>query len=177
MSTIWVCPLSAVAETVTKQRAGSLISLLGEGHAFHRPALIPQDRHLHVGVNDIVAEQQNLVHPQERHVAAIIDFARTWDRSAPVVIHCWMGISRSPAAALIAALALAPDQDDHELARRLRVASPSATPNASLVAIGDELLKRDGRLVSAVGSIGRGVDALQGSPFRFDMEPERSPGV
>jgi predicted protein tyrosine phosphatase len=76
-----------------------------------------------------------------------------------------MGVSRSPAAALIAALSLVPDQDDDALARRLRAASPFATPNARLIEIGDALLGRRGRLVDAVRAIGRGADADGNAPF------------
>ena len=83
-----------------------------------------------------------------------------------------MGVSRSPAAALIAALAIAPDQDDDDLARRLRAASVQATPNSRLVAIGDAMLGRGGRLVAAVAGIGRGADYVGDSPFVFSALPE-----
>ena len=103
------------------------------------------------------------------HVAAIVDFARSWDRSAPLLVHCWMGVSRSPAAALIAALASDADLDDEALARNLRRASPQATPNSRLVEIGDALLGRDGRLVAAVKAIGRGADYQGEAPFILDF--------
>ncbi|WP_250130390.1 tyrosine phosphatase family protein, partial [Escherichia coli] len=79
-------------------------------------------------------------------VLKLIEFAHEWDQTAPLLIHCWMGVSRSPAAAVIAALSLYPDQDETELALRLRAASPYATPNARIIAIGDRLLGRKGRL-------------------------------
>ncbi len=84
-----------------------------------------------------------------------------------------MGVSRSPAAALIAALAVAPDQDDHDLAQRLRRASVQATPNARLIEIGDRMLGRSGRLVAAVKAIGRGADYVGDSPFSFSAMPEQ----
>jgi predicted protein tyrosine phosphatase len=51
------------------------------------------------------------------------------------------------------------------LARRLRAASPYATPNARIVEIGDALLDRRGRLVDSVRAIGRGADADGNAPF------------
>jgi predicted protein tyrosine phosphatase len=80
-----------------------------------------------------------------------------------------MGVSRSPAAALIAALAVEPDVDDAELVARLRIASPQATPNPRLVAFGDEILGRQGRLVAAVKAAGRGVDSDGNVPFVLDL--------
>jgi predicted protein tyrosine phosphatase len=76
-----------------------------------------------------------------------------------------MGVSRSPAAALIAALAVHPEEDDVVLARRLRSASRYATPNTRLIMIADEVLGRKGRLVDAVKAIGRGANADGNAPF------------
>jgi predicted protein tyrosine phosphatase len=113
-----------------------------------------------------------LIAPQEAHVVQIIDFVRNWDRSRPLLVHCWMGVSRSPAAALIAALAVEPDQDDDALVKRLRLASPFATPNTRLVEIGDLALARQGRLIAAVRAIGRGADADGNAPFLLPLLPE-----
>jgi len=143
-----------------------MITLMAENQDFHRPAVISAERHLKIGVNDITfAGTGNLIAPQERHVQEVIDFARSWDQNAPLLIHCWMGVSRSPAAALIASLAVAPDDDEQALALRLRTASPYATPNSRLIEIGDSLLGRGGRLVAAVKAIGRGAEADGNAPF------------
>lgn len=166
MTAIVVSPLSRIAEMAVRHKACEMISLMAKEQAFHRPAVIKADRHLLLSMNDInFAGTGDLIAPQEVHVRAIIDFATQWDRTAPLLIHCWMGVSRSPAAALIAALAVQPEQDERTLARRLRSASPFATPNTRLVAIGDEMLGRGGRLVAAVKEIGRGADANGNMPF------------
>lgn len=170
MSLIVVSPLSRIAELAVRHKAREMISLIAEKQDFHRPAVISAGRHLKLGVNDITfAGTGDLIAPQERHVLQIIDFARSWDRSAPLLIHCWMGVSRSPAAALIASLAVAPEDDDEALAQRLRAASPYATPNSRLVEIGDSLLSRGGRLVAAVKGIGRGADADGNAPFTLSL--------
>ncbi|RVQ70882.1 tyrosine phosphatase family protein [Sinorhizobium medicae] len=166
MTGIVVSPLRRIAEMAVRHGCREMLSLLAKGQDFHRPAVIDQAKHMKIGVNDITfAGTGGLIAPQEEHVRGIIGFARNWDRTRPMLIHCWMGVSRSPAAALIAALAVEPDQDDHALARRLRLASPFATPNARLVEFGDEALSRKGRLVDAVRSIGRGADADGNAPF------------
>ncbi|MBB4185077.1 putative protein tyrosine phosphatase [Sinorhizobium terangae] len=166
MTGIVVSPLARIAEMAVRHGCREMVSLLAKGQDFHRPAVIDRAKHLSIGVNDIsFAGTGDLIAPQEEHVRRIIDFARNWDRTRPLLIHCWMGVSRSPAAALIAALAVEPDQDDAALAARLRHVSPYATPNPRLVEIGDEALSRKGRLVDAVRSIGRGADADGNAPF------------
>lgn len=166
MPTIIVCPLKSIGEMAGRHKAREMISLIAEKQDFHRPGIIDPARHLSIAVNDIAfAGKAGLIAPQETHVGAIIDFARAWDQQAPLLVHCWMGVSRSPAAALIAALAVAPELDDGDLARCLRVASPQATPNTRLIEIGDAMLGRSGRLVAAVKAIGRGADYQGDAPF------------
>nr|WP_210304030.1 tyrosine phosphatase family protein [Rhizobium esperanzae] len=149
-----------------RHKARDMISLIAREQAFHRPGVIAADRHLTLAMNDIAFKGTGgLVAPDETHVRGLIDFAASWRQETPLLIHCWMGVSRSPAAALIAALSLAPEQSEEGLARRLRTASPFATPNARLIEIGDTLLNRGGRLVAAVRAIGRGADADGNAPF------------
>ena len=81
-----------------------------------------------------------------------------------------IGVSRSTAAAYTVAAALAPKRDEVELAATLRRLSPSATPNIRIVTIADRLLGRDGRMVRAIESIGRGADAYEGEPFRLAID-------
>ncbi|PDT85319.1 tyrosine phosphatase family protein [Sinorhizobium sp. BJ1] len=176
MAGIVVSPLGRIAEMAVRHGCREMLSLVARGQDFHRPGVIDATKHVTIGVNDIsFAGTGDLIAPQEAHVAQIIDFARKWDRSRPLLVHCWMGISRSPAAALIAALAVAPDQDDEALVKRLRLASPFATPNTRIIEIGDEALSRQGRLVAAVRAIGRGADADGNAPFllRLLQENER----
>ena len=167
MPVIAVSPLSMIGETAVRTRAREMISLLAKNQHFHRPAVIAADRHLLLGVNDIAEASPGLVAPQDMHVRRIVDFARQWDQSSPLLVHCWFGVSRSPAAALIAALAVKPELNDHALARSLRKASPQASPNHLLVEIGDRLLGREGRLIEAVSAIGHGLEFEGEKPFQF----------
>jgi predicted protein tyrosine phosphatase len=173
MTAIVVCPLASIAETAVRHGAREMVSLIAERQDFHRPAVIAASRHLKLEMNDIVfAGTGDLVAPSEAHVESLIAFARDWDQSAPIVIHCWMGVSRSPAAAVIAALSLNPDEDDFALAARLRQVAPHATPNARLIEIGDRMLHRNGRLVAAVKGIGRGVETDGRASFVLPLKAD-----
>src|SRR5690606_26513061 len=113
--------------------------------------------------------QEGMTLPGEAHMRTLLDFAKSWDRTRPLVINCYAGISRSTASAYIIAAALQPSRDARELAETLRRASPSATPNPRLVALADALLGRQGRMVEAIQSIGRGADAFEGVPFALNI--------
>ncbi|WP_137933218.1 tyrosine phosphatase family protein [Mesorhizobium comanense] len=167
---IHVCSLSKVEETVARTRAERLLSLLSAGTDVVRPASISRENHLHLVMHDIAMAQDGMTMPGEEHVRNLLDFARRWDRTKPMVVHCYAGISRSTASAYIIAAALAPDRDELELAQTLRALSPSATPNPRLIAVADALLDRDGRMVAAIQSIGRGADAFEGTPFALKID-------
>ncbi|ADZ71755.1 tyrosine phosphatase family protein [Polymorphum gilvum] len=162
---LYVCPLSRLKETVDRSGASHLVSLINADTHVERPDRIGPDRHLFLGFNDIVDPVEGLIPPGEAHVASLLRFVRDWDRSAPMVIHCWAGISRSTAGAFIAACALEPERDEAELAAELRARAPSATPNGRLIAMADRLLARDGRMIDSVRDIGRGATAFEGTPF------------
>lgn len=169
MPTLHVCPLSRLPETVSATGASHVLTLINVGTPLERPASIAVENHAVIGVSDIAAAREGHVLPAEEHVAAILDFVRGWSREQPLVIHCYAGISRSTAAAYIAACALAPGRDEGEVADALRAASPSATPNRLFVEIADRLLGRSGRMVAAIERIGRGADAFEGTPFRLTL--------
>ncbi|MEO9337980.1 tyrosine phosphatase family protein [Mesorhizobium sp. SB112] len=166
---IVVCPLSKVEETVASVKAQRLLSLLSLGTEMVRPASILQDNHLLISMHDIAIAQDGMTLPGEEHVRSVLDFAKGWDRKAPLVINCYAGISRSTASAYIIAAAFAPERDEFELAKTLRRLSPSATPNPRLVAVADQILGREGRMVEAIKSIGRGADAFEGVPFTLSL--------
>ena len=166
---IYVCPLSKVDATVALARAERLISLLAAGTAMARPAAISEQNHLWLTLHDISDAQDGMTPPGEIHVQNLLEFSTRWNRSRPLVINCYAGISRSTASAYIIAAALAPGRDEFELAKTLRRLSPSATPNIRLVGLADAILGRGGRMVEAVRSIGRGADAFEGVPFALEI--------
>lgn len=166
---IHVTPQSRLEAVISRTGASHLVSLLTDAGSFQRPTAIATENFLLLTMNDISAPQPGLVAPSRKHVASLIDFAGHWDRRAPIVVNCFAGVSRSPAAAYVIACALLPDRDEDKLAMELRHLSPSATPNRLIIRHGDELLGRDGRMDSAISAIGRGADAFEGETFAFDL--------
>ena len=165
MHHIVVSPVSRIAETATRFGVRDMLTVMNVGSRFDRPAEIAEARHLFIGFNDINEPTEGMIHPAADHISQVIAFGQRWDRQAPLLIHCFAGISRSTASAYITALALNPELDELRLAQTLRRNSPSATPNSLLVALADDLLGRRGRMVDAIKSIGRGEDAFEGTPF------------
>ena len=166
---IYVCSLAQLHETVEKSGARTLVTVLNEDMAINRPATIRPENHLILGMNDINVQTKGLLLAGEEQIQSFITFVRHWDRSAPMVIHCWAGISRSTAAAYAAICALSPERDECEIAQALRSASPYATPNVRIISIADQLLHRNGRMLDAITAIGRGVDAYEGIPFAMRL--------
>jgi predicted protein tyrosine phosphatase len=163
--TIYVAPLSLVQTTVADAQVSHLVTLINGETAIPTPPSIGPERHLRLSMNDICEPQPGLVLPCQNHVSDLINFARDWDRQAPLLIHCWAGISRSTAAAFISLCALNPEGTETDLAWTLRRASPTAYPNRLLVALADEALRREGRMIAAVEEIGRGKVAEEAEVF------------
>jgi predicted protein tyrosine phosphatase len=166
---LYVCSLTKVVDTVRASGARSLVSILTAGASVARPREIAEARHLRIAVSDIDAAQDGHILAGRDHVERLLGFLHDWDRRAPLVIHCYAGVSRSPAAAFVAACALAPRRDELDLARELRRVSPTATPNRRLVALADDMLARSGRMNAAIADIGRGADCFEGAPFALEL--------
>ncbi len=170
MPRLHVCPLAHVASTVDKTGARSLVTLLrADGTMVERPVTIAPERHLTLAISDIVAPAPGQTLADVTHIDELLGFVREWDRAEPMLIHCYAGVSRSTAAAFIAACALNPRRDEFDIARALRAASPTATPNARLVALADAALERGGRMTDAIAEIGRGEQCFEGRPFVLEL--------
>jgi predicted protein tyrosine phosphatase len=164
--TLIVCGLSEVERLVALRRPSHLVTLLDPASMIETPAGLAARRHLRVGVNDIAEPMEGLVLPGEQVVSDLIAFARDWDESAPMLIHCWAGISRSTAAAFTIACERSAPGKEADIAWALREAAPHAYPNRRIVALADDLLGRQGRMVDAVEAIGLGDFAI-GFPFEL----------
>jgi predicted protein tyrosine phosphatase len=162
---IIVCPLSYVETVCEVRRPSHLLSLLDPGHVIPTPQGL--GTHLRIGVHDIAEETEGLICPDETVVEQIVAFGGAWEGSAPIVVHCWAGISRSSASAFTLACARNPDASAHEIAEEIRRRSPYASPNRRIVALADDLLVRRGRMVDAIDRIGRGEVATEGRPFEI----------
>jgi predicted protein tyrosine phosphatase len=167
---IHVCSLARLHDTVADSGARHVVSLLDEAFHIERPRSVTAENHLRLRVHDISAPLDGYVLPEEEHVADLLDFVRGWDRRAPLVVHCYAGISRSTASAFASVCALVPHRDEASIAQALRRASPTATPNMRIVSLADRLLGRDGRMIAAIETIGRGAIAAEAEPFRLELE-------
>lgn len=162
---IHVCSLARLHDVVAGCRAEHVVTLINEATAVRRPESVRAENHLYLGMNDITEPMEGMVPPGEDHIAALLDFVQRWPREAPLVIHCWAGISRSTAAGYITLCALYPEIDEMKAAVALRERAPTATPNARLVRLADDMLGRGGRMADAIGAIGRGEFCAEGTPF------------
>lgn len=160
---IIVCGLQVAQSQVDLHQAKSVIGILGPETP--HPQYSGIDNHLKLTFNDINIDTPGLISPREQDARRLISFIENWDQKQPMLIHCWAGISRSTASAFAALCILRPEQDEMEIARELRKASLSATPNRLITKQVDQILGRQGRMLAAVEAIGRGADAYEGAPF------------
>ncbi len=84
----------------------------------------------------------------------MLDFAKSHDWQTPLLVSCTLGLSRSPAAAMIIACATNPSRDEAEIAKALRRAAPCSDPHLMMIAAADEMLDRDGRMIDALDEMG-----------------------
>jgi predicted protein tyrosine phosphatase len=162
---IIVGPLSKVQPLVDAHGVRHVVTLLAPDTPHESPRGVDQERHLKLFFHDIVQHLDGHTPPTAADAEKMLAFFQSWQREAPMLIHCWAGISRSTAAAFTALCMFRPQADEEELALELRRASPSATPNRLIVSLADDILGRQGRMVKAVEKIGRGADAFEGTPF------------
>lgn len=153
---IYVCSLLELNEHAAALKPDCVISIIApEEQPATPPGVLPA-AHLRVSCHDITAPNPMEILPERRHVKQLIAFAREWDPSGSMLIHCQAGISRSTAAALISYAVHFPDTVQ-EAAAHLRRTGPHVHPNALITEIGDELLGLGGRLVTAVEAMGPAV--------------------
>ena len=112
MPYIQVCSLARLADTVAAIDASHVLTLINDRTPVTRPTSILEDRHLYIPMSDILEPLDGHILPAEAHVRSVIAFAMRWDRAKPMVVHCYAGVSRSTAAALISACALNPERSE-----------------------------------------------------------------
>jgi predicted protein tyrosine phosphatase len=167
---IHVCSLAALPETVRLTGASHILTVMGKVEQVLRPESVLPANHLRVAMDDITEPMEGFVAPSQEHIAQVLDFVRGWDRGAPLVIHCYAGVSRSTASAFAAACALNPHREEMAIARQIRSASPIASPNRLIVSLADKALGRDGRMLRALDDIGPASMMVEGKPFRVELD-------
>ena len=166
MPRILVTPLAEIEKVIGLDRPSHLLSLLGSDYMID-PHPRFGDRHLRISVSDIAAPMDGQVEPRRAHVDQVLAFADTWDRTNPMLIHCWAGISRSTASMFMILCKLNPQTDELAILRRMRRLAPHISPNRLLVALADERLGREGRMVEALDEVGPAELATMGRRFEL----------
>jgi predicted protein tyrosine phosphatase len=167
---IHVCSLAALPDTVKATGASHVLTVMANVKQVQRPESVLEANHLRVQMDDIIEQMDGFVAPSDSHIEQVLNFVRGWDRNAPLVVHCYAGISRSTASAFAAACMLNPHRDEIAIARQIRAASPIASPNRLIVGLADKALGRDGRMLRALDQMGPGSMMVEGRPFRVDLE-------
>jgi predicted protein tyrosine phosphatase len=169
MSRILVSSLSGLGEALERHRPSHLVSLLSPPYMIATPDGFDPRQHLKLGIDD-VREPAGAENPPERlHVDRLLSFARGWDANAPILVHCWAGISRSMASAYVILCDRLGDGRECEIALAMRRRAPHASPNSLLVRHADEVLGRDGRMVAALEAMGPPVMMLEGAITDFPL--------
>jgi predicted protein tyrosine phosphatase len=167
---IHVCSLAALPATVKTVGASHVLTVMANVDQVQRPESVLPANHLKVQMDDITEQVDGFVAPSETHIEQVLNFVRGWDRNAPLVVHCYAGISRSTASAFAAVCALNPHREEMAIARQIRAASPIAQPNRLIVSLADKALGREGRMLRALDEMGPGSMTVEGKPFRIDLE-------
>lgn len=173
MTRILICSLSAVEDISRREAPSHLVTLIDPHTPVARPASIEPENHLRLDIHDITEPMDLYTAPQTEHVETLIGFVDRWPREEPMLIHCWAGLSRSTAAALIALSHIEGPGGEDEAARRLRKATPTARPNRRLIALADRVLDRQGRLVAAVEALEETDIVYEGVPGDLPLEQAR----
>src|SRR5512137_1127667 len=147
---IHVCSLARLHATVDETGARHIVTLLRLIDRVQRPTHIAPENHLVLAVDDITTPIAGYTAPAHEHVQRLIDFVNAWDRTTPMVMHCFAGISRSTAGAYVAACAVSRGGGGMQIGWGIRRASRTAQPNSRIVSIADRLVKRDGRMMQAI---------------------------
>ena len=160
-----VTPARHVAALLAVHEVDLVVSLISPDaelpalHASGPPDLI-------LRFNDIAEPCEGLVLPSREVMETILSLAQT---SETILIHCHAGISRSTAAVYALACQQVGSGREADLAITLRALSAVATPNPRMIVLADELLGRDGRMISAIHAIGRGEEAYEGGTIDWKL--------
>ncbi len=152
-NTIFVTSLHDMPHFVRELSPARLVSAIQPELQPARPRGIAEADHHRVEVHDIQATMPDAVLIERNHVETLVAFLDEWNPTeGSLLVHCYAGVSRSTATALIAATMKL--GDPLTAALLLRVAAPHALPNGRFLALADEVLGLDGTLIEARARMG-----------------------
>ncbi|HEX5280784.1 MAG TPA: protein-tyrosine phosphatase family protein [Micropepsaceae bacterium] len=171
MSAVLISPYAAIEATIRRYRPTHLVSLMVEPEV-QTPEAIRPECHLRLSIHDVTEAGDGITCPEHSHISSLLEFTRSWNRSSPILIHCWAGISRSTAAAYIVLCDLQAAGDEYQLAQSLRFYAPHAQPNRLMIRHADALLARQGRMTAAVECMSPPIPAVEGTVVEIPLRPE-----
>lgn len=124
--------------------------------------------YLYLMLHDTVESAPERVLATESQISALIDFTHRWGGTRPLVVNCYAGRSRSPAA-LIIVLAAMHSGRERQIVDMVANGAPHALPNQHVIELGDRLLGCDGRLIAAVEAMPEPIRGYTGTAF-FDPD-------
>jgi predicted protein tyrosine phosphatase len=112
---------------------------------------------LELRFHDIIEPKPDQVMPGEEHVAAILGFGRDLvaERTARLLVHCHVGISRSTAAMVLILAQARPAASAEEVLAGVLAIREKTWPNLRMLELGDAMLGRGGALPRAAAAIYR----------------------
>ncbi len=134
-------------------RPGHVVSILDPGHPTPRPLRRAHGgRVTRMAFHDAVRPIRGKALPSAVHVRRLVRLGRrlATARCRHVHVHCFQGVSRSTAAALIVMAAGSGSADAEGLLEELDRIRPKNWPNSRMVALADRQLGYRGRLKSAL---------------------------
>ncbi|MDK1025547.1 MAG: dual specificity protein phosphatase family protein [Gammaproteobacteria bacterium] len=159
---IHICSLFDMHHYARTLRPGFLVSAIQPEFQPETPPEVTTARHHRMAVHDITSPAFGSIHTQHEHMENLISFLKAWSTSnESLLIHCYAGISRSTAVALLA-LCIKKQCAELDAALALRTAAPHAKPNQLIISLADEILILNGRLIAALEAMGSGTPASEG---------------
>lgn len=151
-----ICGLTELCE-FRNSAVTHVLSILDPGHPEPADfAAYGPHKRLTLRFDDIIAPAAGLLPPERHHIGALLEFgkglaAAGGDPLGHLLVHCHLGVSRSTASMTVLLAEARPEVDEDALFAHIREIRPQAWPNSRMIALADELLGRDGRLVAALG--------------------------
>ena len=161
---IIVCSLKDVSSVCESIKPNYLISVIDPGFIPKTPKGI--NYHLKLGFDDIeMISKKNSIYrkideeskidyepkqilPNNDHINKIIEFLSLWNKSDPIVIHCWCGVSRSMAVATYILCKLNIKKTESTI-KYIRNIAAHANPNKLMLKMFEEQLNIKGQMINA----------------------------
>lgn len=172
-SAIIISPYQHLRAVFDQTDISHVISILGRSDNLEWPPVSTRMA-LRLAFDDIIYSSGSFVAPSRNQIADLIEFARDWNGSNTLLVHCRAGSSRSPAAAIIAAAALG-RPDTETLVIQVRTAKAYFRPNETMLKLADDLLGSGSNLAGLARSMPVPTRTDEWGPATIPLPPIPTP--